>query len=224
MTRPAPVSPRLAAVALAAALLGTVAAAPLRAQTFEGVVTMTLNPGPGQHVATTWVKGRAMRMQLAGTGASGLGGMVVRADGTMLMLNAQARQYVVMANTADIRRMGRTGTGAVDAASLGRSELVGGTRCDWYRFTRAGKPLSEMCVAQGLGDFGTRDQSPLDDADLARLRAKFPRGFFPLKSREPGTGKVAFEVTKVERRAVTPAELDVPAGWTEMKAPRAPGR
>ena len=204
------------AAAFALALAALASAVPLAAQSFEGVVTMKLNQG--EQLSTTWVKGKALRMAIQ-SGGNGLGGMVVTADGRMLMLASEQKQYYEIGNATALEAAVRQDTRPWKVEKLGRSETVAGHECEWYRLARGADEGTEMCVTQGLGDFESRDREGITAADLRVLRKHFPRGFFPLKTREPKSGRVVLEVTRVERRTVTAAEVGVPAGWTELKMP-----
>jgi hypothetical protein len=208
------VLPQLAA----AGVLFLASAGALAAQSFEGALTMVMNPGKDQQVATMVVKGKAVRMDMQA--ASGLGGMITTADGKTLMLMPAQKQYmVVVQNLQAVAAAAAKKAGTWKATPLNTSASYAGTKCDWYRLSRGTEKGMEMCIATGLGDLGSRDQGGVTEEDLRVLRSSFPKGFFPMAAREPGSDKMTFTVTKVERRAVSASEVAVPKGWTEMKTP-----
>ena len=201
-----------------AGVLLLIQAAPLAAQDFEGVLTMTLNPGKEQQVATMTVKGKAVRMDMQS--ASGLGGMITTADGRALMLMPAQKQYMVLQQNLQAAAAAESKkAGAWKVTKMESSGTYAGMKCDWYNMARGTDKGMEMCVATGLGDLGSRDQGGVTDEDLKVLRAYFPKGFFPMAARQPGSEKLTFAVTKLEKRPVAESEVAIPKGWTEMKMP-----
>lgn len=192
---------------------------------FEGIVTMKMGvgePGAGPKVATVWAKGGRMRMEMAG----GEQTMTVLADGkgAITMLIPQQKKYYVMMNTAELAKSAQTGE--VTLKKLGRSGSFAGYRCDWYQLGRKANEMFEACVTRDLGSLGIDmaaqgGEGALTDADLRAFRKEFGNNFFVMQQKGD-SGKVLYEVTKVEKTKVADERFLPPAGYTELKMPGAP--
>lgn len=192
---------------------------------FEGVVEIRMGSAVDAATpmtATMWAKGNKSRIEMSGGPAAMT--MIRDGAGRLIMLVPQQKKYYIMASSADQLR--GANTKPVRIAKLGRSETIAGARCDWYRMGREGEQPAEVCVARGLGTLGA-DLSSANgggwstDADLKALRAEFGDEFFPLRQKD-SAGKVIYEVTKVERMAVSDGRFAPPAGWSELVTPGAP--
>jgi hypothetical protein len=76
----------------------------------------------------------------------------------------------------------------------------------------------EVCITTTLGFVGIGPSGPFQAADDAALRQQFGSGFLILKSPDTGDG-VAYEVTRIERTAVSDDRFTPPAGYTEFRQP-----
>jgi hypothetical protein len=137
----------------------------------------------------------------------------------------------MMKPTAD--RMKQEGKGKsdfkLDVSNTGRTETVAGTKCEVWHGTTVDedgtKREGEVCVAPGVG-FALYDimvNNPMTRQMRGSMEAKLEKykqlmsggkGILKLTSIENGKPFVEFEATKVERRPVSDAEFQPPAGYT----------
>lgn len=202
-------------------LLLAALATPVAAQdTFEGVISMTLNAGEKPMPTTVWVKGNRAKYDMSGGGEMGV--MIVDGSGRMLMLVPKQKQYMVL-DLAGVNSQADRSLRAMTYARTGKSETIAGMPCDYWKTVQADTVVGESCMTSALGWVGVdlSGKGTLSKEMLAQFRRSFPKGAFPLKTIDAETGKVMFVVTKVERKAVPDDAFQPPAGWTEIKMPGA---
>lgn len=187
---------------------------------FEGVITLAMSMGAKPTVATAWVSGDRMRLEMEIAGVPGA--MISDGQGNMIMLINPLKQYSVM-NIKGM--MDGASQGALQFTKTGRRETIVGQACEFYTMARAGAKdgaMGEACVTTALGfvglNVGSRGSGMLSADDERVMRQQFPSGFLVLKQLGPD-GKVLYEVTKIARQAVAATMFEPPAGYSEMKMP-----
>jgi hypothetical protein len=198
----------VAALALAGPT-GAAAQAP-----FEGVITITRT---GHSEITVRLKGDRVRVETD----FGQGPMVVigSADGQVTTVMMAARRYMVLPKQSSVDPNPKF-------TATGKHASIAGLDCQYYRQTEETRfwgPPGEVCITTALGFHAVGGGGGLmKAADAAALKAQFGTGFFILKKIDP-TGRTSFEVTKIERTAVSDAMFAPPPGFTEMKMSGRPG-
>ena len=205
--------------------LAVLAPAAAAQDTFEGVISMTMNPAGKPMPATVFVKGNKAKYQMSAGGE--MGDMIVDGTGRMLMLVPKQKKYMVV-DVAGVSADAQKEMAGFTYTKLGKSETIAGMSCDYWRTVDAKdkKVTSESCMTSALGWVGVdlTGKGTMSKEMLAAFRRSFPKGAFPLKVIDPETGKMMFEVTKVEKKSVPDDTFQPPAGFTEMKMPGAPAR
>jgi hypothetical protein len=224
-------------------IIGLVAATPLAAQ-FEGTVTMKMTspsgPASGDLNMKVMVKGdrSATIMTLPATSGP-MAGMEVRSvydpkANTMTMLMpmaaamanipgmANAKGMKTVVDLSKAQTMGNRG-GAVpqaDVKKLGTSQTILGMSCDDYEIVNENSSTVRMCATSALGRFtlpqmgggmGRGAQSP------SWTRAFGNKPMFPLKVWSTD-GKVAMEVTAIDKSSVPASMFEIPDGYVDMAA------
>lgn len=195
------------------AMTAIVAAATSAQTPFEGVITYSNAMRGHFRDGKMYVKGASARLEAP----SQPGAFIVAADGRIIAVMDARHVYMVM---------GKRPTRAVSSAkfeSLGKSEVIAGLRCEYYRAHDPGGPHDgeSACITSELGFPGLFQGGPIGDMDANSLRAQFPKGFFILKSSNQ-RGETTTEIAKIERTALNDDLFAPPAGYTEMKMPGVP--
>lgn len=200
-----------------------VLATPVAAQdTFEGVITMTMNAGEKPTPMTVWVKGSKAKYQMSAGGE--MGDMIVDGSGRMLMLVPRQKQYMVM-DLGAVSAEAEKQLTSMTYSRTGKSETIAGMPCDYWKTVQDKKVIGESCMTSSLGWVGVdlMGKGTVSKAMLAEYRRSFPKGAFPLKVIDVETGKPMLVVTKVEKKSVPDDTFQPPAGFTEIKTPGAAG-
>lgn len=201
-------------------------AASLAAQDFEGVITMRTNmrmpdgsPSPEIEYMTRSGK---MRLNLR-TPMGSMGIIASPAEQKMFMLLDAQRMYTEqpLALGAMQARAGTAPPKAPVITRTGKKETVAGYECE-HLLIEGNPRETDVCVARSLGPY----VSPTLGTQMpAWQRALAADGAFPLKVTGPD-GTVQLEVTKIEKRKLSPSLFDVPDDYTKMQLPagrRPPG-
>ena len=193
----------------------------LTAQDFEGVITIRSavrsrdgSPAPDVEYMT-----RAGKLRINVRSPMGTMGVIA--------LPAEKKMFVLMdAQSAYMEQplsfSGRESTmPAPSIMRTGKKEMIAGHECEHVLVV--GKPdTTDVCVARGLGPY----IAPSLGAQMpAWQRALTADGAFPLRVAKTD-GTVQMEVTKIEKRKLSPAMFDVPDSYTKMVMPavrRPPG-
>lgn len=199
---------------------------PLAAQEFEGVITIRTDmksrdgtPSPDVEYMT-----RAGKLRINVRSPMGSMGIIAApAEHKMYMLMDAQSIYMEQPLTVDAaeKAAGSVTTPPPTITRTGKKETIAGYECEHVLV--AGNPGStDVCVARGLGPY----VPPALGTQLpAWQRALAADGAFPLKvTRSDGT--VQLEVTKIEKRKLSPAMFEVPDSYTKMQMPagrRPPG-
>lgn len=205
-------------------LLPILAAAPLAAQAFEGVVTLKMPTG-GTRVgdAKYIIKGDKMVTVMtmgAGTGPMAGKEMRVITDrttmmGTMLIPMEMAGMKgikVVVDLKATAAKADRTGV----ITSLGTTESIAGYKCENMTISD-GKTTTTICMSNQLGTFTFPSSGGMGGGSAtpgwATAMANHPG--FPLRV-TGSDGKVILEVTAVHPGRVSAEEFVIPEGYSSM--------
>lgn len=219
------------------------------AQGFEGTITMTIaSSARGQAnditVRTSSKGDRSLSTMTMASNAGPMAGMEIRsiadrAANTMTILTpfpagmqlppamtggVNARGFKVV---VPLSGLGAAAGGASDARpvvrKLGTTETIAGMSCDDYEVTGAGATPFRACITTALGTFtfpmsgqGMGRGGPSASPEWARAFGDKPG--FPLKVWS-ADGKVALQVTAIERNPVPESAFEIPEGFVTM-----PGR
>lgn len=209
--------------------------APVTAQDFEGVVTMSMNiPNMGMAVEMTHTaKAGKVRSEVNMMGQQ----MITVIDseaGTGLVLMPAMQAYMRM----DLKEaMANANQGQEDQLpsieATGQTETIAGHQCEHYNVT-VNQNVMDMCVAKDLGFFsgsmgmgGGQSVGGLQGANSDVWRELFEDGFFPLSiSMTQNAMQISMQVTNIERRSVSDDlfNLEIPDGYTEMPGVLGGGR
>lgn len=192
----------------------------LAAQEFEGVITMRSaalsrdgTPAPEVEYMT-----RAGKMRINVRSPMGSMGMIASpAEKKMYVLMDAQRSYMEQPLSFGER------VSTMPAPVLtrtGKKEMIAGHECE-HVLVATKSDTTDMCLARGLGPY----IAPALGAQMnAWQRALVAEGAFALKVTKPD-GTVQMEVTKIEKRKLSPALFEVPDSYTKMDMPmrRPPG-
>jgi hypothetical protein len=215
---------------------------PLAAQ-FEGTVKMKMSTGDnGQSADVTYMmKGRKIVYLMQSAMAQGVDiRMIIDRDAqksTMLMpmtgAMASMAQVPGMANAKGLmmvtdlsKAAASTGSASATAPTfkdLGTSETIAGYKCEDFEMT-SGKNVMRMCMAKELGTFafagagsmGGRRGGGGGGGAPAWAQSMGNMGF-PLKVWSPD-GKIAQEVTSIDRNPVPESAFAIPDGYVDMSS------
>jgi len=214
---------RTATLLFAATITQGAVAGALSAQDFEGVITIrtavpTRDGAPSPEVEYMT---RAGKLRLNVRSPMGTMGIIASpAEGKMYMLMDAQSMYMEQPLSLT-PRAGAANAVTPEITRTGRKETIAGYECEHLLI--AGDPgPTDVCVARGLGPYVP---PAIGAAMPAWQRALAKDGAFPLKvSRHDGT--VQLEVTKIEKRKLSPLLFTVPESYTRMDMPagrRPPG-
>lgn len=216
-------------------LVSVMAAGPLSAQAFEGVLSSRVpNPmGEGTLESKTFIKGdmAAVVMTLPPGGMmSGEFKIIVNsATGTATILMPMFPGMPAPAGTRGMKmvvdlKKEEGARGDVSATALGTSQTIAGMRCEDYAVKQDNK-TTNMCVTAALGDLMGSLASTMGGPNGAPSwgRAFGDRPMAPLKIW--GTdGAVMMEITGAERVAVPRSTFTIPEGYIDGPAGMMGGR
>lgn len=203
-------------------LLSVGAAGPLAAQSFEGVITVrtAISMPNGQPSPEIEYMTRAGKLRINVRSPMGSMG-IIAAPAEQKMYLLMDAQSMYAEQPLDLSGAGNSATTAPKITRTGRKETIAGYECE--HLLVAGDPGdTDICVTKGLGPYVT----PSIGARLpAWQRALASEGAFPLKVTNPA-GVVQLEVTKIEKRKLSPAQFEVPDNYSKVAMPagrRPPG-
>jgi hypothetical protein len=229
-------------------LLPLALALPLGAQGFEGTVSMRLSSPQGEMDAKYQFKGDKMAMVMIAPASSGpMAGSEIRmimdpAAKTMTMLSpipagmggggmfpADAKG-IKMVMPMDGAAAGQGASGpAPTITKLGTSQTIAGMKCDDFEMVEDNTKM-RMCLATGMGKFtfpemsgGMGGRGRGGNSTPAWAKALGSNPGFPLKVWE-ASGKIAMEVTAIDRGAVPASAFETPAGYVDMSGMMGGGR
>jgi len=227
-------------------LLPLALALPLGAQGFEGTIAMKLSSPQGEMDAKYQFKGDKMAMVMIAPASAGpMAGSEIRmimdpAAKTMTtllpvpagmggMLPPDAKG-LKMVTPMDGNAAGQAATGpAPTITKLGTSQTIAGMKCDDFEMVQD-NTKSRMCLATGMAKFAFPDmgggmggRGRGGNSTPAWAKALGSNPGFPLKVWE-ANGKVAMEVTSIDRGAIPASAFEVPAGYMDMGGMMGGGR
>jgi hypothetical protein len=225
---------------LTALLVSAFAASPLAAQ-FEGTISMKMSSQDGSKTDGMTVKivmkgDKQATIMTMPASAGPMAGLEMRSildpkTNTVTTLVPLPPSMSAMAGMAgakgfkmvtDLSKVGGSteSDSKAQIKKLGTSEKVAGFDCDDYEITAANGDISRACITQSLGRF----VFPQGSGGMGRGASAPPwakafgnRPAFPLKV-VTADGKVAVEVTSVDKGAVPASTFAIPDGYTDMGA------
>jgi hypothetical protein len=189
---------------------------------FEGVILAESFVNRQPQSETLYVKGNRWRLEGFDRASKSAGAMIGDDKGQISLLMPSRRVYMRQPVASDLD----SALKLVTFTKVGRSELVAGSQCDYYKvqFQNSAAMDRQFCVATDIGFVGFTPEARVHEG-LASLgigaiaRRKFPSGFVVLKALDK-TGKVIFAATKIDRRALGDDLFEPPAGWREAPTGR----
>ncbi len=192
----------------------------MAAQDFEGVITIrsALRSRDGAPAPEVEYMTRAGKLRINLRSPMGTMGVIASpAEKKLYMLMDAQSAYMEQPLSFS------ASDNAVPAPSMtrtGKKETIAGYECEHVRVVST-PDTTDVCLARGLGPY----MAPALGAQMpAWQRALAADGAFPLKvTKRDGT--VQMEVTKIEKRKLSPALFEVPDSYTKMDMPvrRPPG-
>lgn len=226
-------------------LLPIALALPLGAQTFEGTIAMRISAPEGAMELKYLMKGDRMAMVMTAPASAGpIAGAEIRmitdpAAKTMTMLmplppgmagggflppDTKGMKSVTPLDGAEVAAAGKVSSETIK--KLGTSQTIAGMKCDDFEVTENGA-TTMMCLATGVGRFsypslggggmGGRGRGGAAPSP-AWSKALGGHPGFPLKVWTPADGKVAMEVTSIDRGSVPASTFEIPAGYVDLGA------
>ena len=222
-----------------ALLAGVLCPGPLLAQSFEGVITSQVTPGPGKPPMemVTMTKGAMSRMDINSPGGEVYMLTDSKTATTMTVMPAQ-KIYMVMDLKQMAEHMQQTTPGdkpppPPKITKTGQSETIAGYKCEHYLMGDAQNV--DVCAASGLGFLGFAGGGgpmggmmggggmgpPSLPAGYQEIVKEFKDGFMPLKMEKIDGDKrqTVLLVTKIEKKTLEESLFIVPDGYQEMKMP-----
>jgi Domain of unknown function (DUF4412) len=204
-------------------LVPALAAAPLAAQTFEGVVTVNMPiAGGALGPAKYHVKGTKIAIITTTDASMGpmFGGKEVRnvidnTSHTMTMLIPM--EMAGMKGVKMVIDMNKAAANAkpVEVKSLGTTETIAGYKCENFSSTE-GKNVTTMCISSQLGTFAMPgSMGGRGNASASWVTALASHPGFPLRVTGPD-GKLMFEAVSVEKTSVPDSMFVIPEGYNDM--------
>jgi hypothetical protein len=134
---------------------------------------------------------------------------------------ADAKGLITVTPLSAMAGAGGTGSDTKpDIRKLGTSETIAGMSCDDYEITEQNSASVRACITTALGAFAF----PISGSGIRGGRGSAPPGWarafgekagFPLKVWS-SDGKVALEVTGIDRSPVADSEFAIPEGYVAM--------
>ena len=184
---------------------------------FEGMISMESYVMPKPQSETLYVKGLRWRFEGFEMNAREAGSIIGDDKGHITLLLPSRRTYAHPPFATDLDEAVKR----ITFTKADRSESVAGSQCAYYKVHFEGTDSGDrqFCVATALGFVGftpeIRVHEGLASIGLGAVaRRTFPEGFVVLKALDR-SGKVVFEVKKIERRAVSDDMFEPPPGWKE---------
>jgi hypothetical protein len=206
---------------LAAAALGaaTMAAAPLQAQEFEGVITMHMagTARDGTPMPDLEYMARSGKMRINAKSPMGnMGIIAVPSEKKLYMLMDAQSMYMEQPLSLTSSNPASSAT-APTVTRTGKKEMIAGYECEHVTVTEKSNTL-DVCMARGLGPFLSA-ASALPGATMPGWqKALIADGGFPLKVTK-ADGTTQLEVTKIEKKKLSDKLFTVPDNYSKMDMP-----
>lgn len=187
---------------------------------FEGTITMKVHTGTQDSDMLVTTKNEKMRFDIG----SQSGGKYMLFDpktNAVTMVDDSTKTFSVLDFKSPSAPQANTSpeTAAID--KTGKHETIAGIDCEnWIAKDPSGK-RSEVCIAQGIAffDIGSMKSGSSGGGLAKELREK---KLFPLRDVEydAASKEVSrMEVTKVEKKSIDDAKLDVPKDYSKLTLP-----
>jgi hypothetical protein len=210
---------------------------------FEGVATFIMRDKQGLKADTVQqtTKGKSVRMDGMGRTGKGGGGMVIDGEkkrfiiiddadkSAMIMSAADQEKMKAMTDGLGANRPKRTPPSAttdkgMDIVKTGRTETVAGVRCEVYHGVstdKGEKSEGDICVADGVGFgmFSAIASNPMFQQTRNKEFEQFRKilgegkGVIKATSIENGKSYVSLELIKLDKKSVSSAVFEPPAGY-----------
>lgn len=181
---------------------------------FEGAITMHVHSQAGDSDLVVETKNDKMRFA---TGGSWM--LYDPKASTVTMVNDGTKTYTPIDFKSPSAPQANTSADTSQIEKSGQHETIAGIDCEKWTVHDQGK-RSEVCIAQGIAFFDVASLKGGASGGLAKeLREK---KLFPLRDVEyDAAGKEVsrMEVTKVDKKSIPDADLEVPAGYTKAALP-----
>ncbi len=210
--------PAAAAVAIILFTQGALAPLALEAQSpFEGVVSARVSSDANAADIAFMVKGDLLRVDM-----TGMQGMTVFAihdakKGSTTVVIPMMQMYMDQPTMTMPPKA--TGDSKPSIKWTGRKETIAGYECEHATLSDDRGGQVDACLARGLGNFMMPD-SPMGRGargGTGGWASSLGTDVFPLKVQQVGgSGSVAFEVTKIEKKTLEPSIFSIPDGYTKM--------
>ena len=123
---------------------------------------------------------------------------------------------VAVVNAAQTRAQSAAPTD-VKLTRTGKKETIAGYECEHVTVTSA-RETADICLAKGLGSY-VNPMSAVRSGNEPAWQKQLADEGFPLKVTD-ATGKVAMEVTRIEKKRLDNTLFSVPEHYTRMQMPQ----
>src|ERR1043166_5869148 len=197
--------------------------APIRAQSFEGIISMNLSQDRGsQNEMRYLIRKGLMRMEVDSPMGS-VAMIMDPASGKTTMLIPERQMYMEISSDAGrIAEQVRQRGSNADMKATGKMETIAGFRCEHYLGTADDGKQFDVCLAKGIGGFmmGTpmgrvRGGGGGGGDGMSAWAKKLGTDLFPLRVQQVGGG-VVMEVTSIEKKSLDDSLFKVPDGYVNM--------
>ena len=189
------------------------------AQSFEGVVQMTVKGENGENAITYMMKGDVVRMEFEG-GRRGPMVMLrnIKEDKTVMLMSEMKSYMEMTMPQAPKDKEGAPVKGKV--TKTGKTEKILGYDCDQFLVKYEDKE-TEVWAAKGIGKFmrmsGPRQQNVYRWENESEFKDYFPLRVVTHAGEEEKESTM--EVTKIEKKSLDAALFKVPEDFKKMEMP-----
>ena len=182
---------------------------------FEGAITMHVRSQVGENDLVIETKDEKMRIEVGGSWM-----LYDPKTSTVTMVNPATKTYTPIDFKSPSAPQANTSADTSQIEKSGRHETIAGVDCEKWTVHDKGK-RSEVCIAQGIAffDMGSLKSGQGSGGLAKELRDK---KLFPLRDVEydaDGKELSRMEVTKVEKKSIPDADLEIPKGYTKTALP-----
>ena len=182
---------------------------------FEGAITMHIHSQVGESDLVIETKDDKMRFE-----AGGRHMLYDPKTSTVAMVDDESKTYTPIHFEGSGAPQANTSPETAQIEKSGKHETIAGIDCERWTAHDNGK-RSEVCIAQGIAffDLGSLKSGKGSGGLAKELREK---KLFPLRDVEyDASGKELsrMEVTKVEKKSIPDADLEVPKGYAKIALP-----
>lgn len=208
-----------------------IAAAPLYAGEFEGVIHMVMTrAGQSDGMKMDWYfKGEKARMEMARGEGQPWVSIVDHQTRKMSMPMPATRMYMEIPMDAPEEGV-KEAMQQYTLERTGKTDKVAGHSCEiWLvKDKQAGTVRNETCVVKGFDNAAKfwgmeSDRTKRKPAWVKAFQQEGAFGIRMIVRRENGTEEMRMEATNIERKKLDDTLFAVPAGYSKMEMPNIPG-